>query len=139
MGLTSKLEHDAACNHAQIVHRYKCWSSRSLQSHPTSGSSTYVLRQSNRNTELRYNSISNYLHCQVVITKTDQLSIPQRSLPKGNYKHTTKKGTTILMVWPVSSYFLASALTRCLKKHLERLISFQPQKSTTRMFSLVRP
>lgn len=77
-----------------------------------SGSSTYILRWSKRNTELLRNSFSNYLHLQVnVITKTDGLSNSQRSLPKGNHKHTTKEGTTILMIWPVSSYVPQETLT----------------------------
>lgn len=78
---------------------------------PASGSSTYILRWSKRNTEL-HDSFSNYLHLQVsVITKTDGLSNSQRSLPKGNHKYTTKEGTTILMIWPVSSYVPQETLT----------------------------
>lgn len=43
------------------------------------------------------------------------------------------------MIWPVSSYFLAWALTMFPKKHFQRLKSFQPQKNTARMLSLVQP
>lgn len=53
-----------------------------------------------------------------MITKTDHLAMPLIFLHKRNHKYTTKKGTTILAIWPVS-YFLASDLTRFLEKHLE--------------------
>lgn len=130
---------DVTCNHRQLkgidvalADIYKAV--------PTSGSSTDILRWSHKNTELLSNSFSNYLHFQVNgIAKTNGLSSSQRSLPKGRHKYTTKEGTTILMIWPVSSYFLAWALTMFPKKLLQRLKSFQPQKNTARMLSLVQP
>lgn len=64
-----------------------------------------------------------------VITKTDQVSILQRRLPKGNpkYTNTAKIGTIIFLIWLVSLHFLVSGLARLLKKYSQRLMSFQLQ------------
>jgi len=59
------------------------------------------------------------LSSQHVLTKTERVSILQRSLPKGNlkYMNNTKKGCTLFTIWLISMHFLASALMRFLKKH----------------------
>lgn len=138
LGLTGKQEYDSVCIHTQTAQGYKYWSSRSSQSHPHFREQHFYCE-----TVKQEHQAALQLHQQLSPLSTQHvtpnLSTPQRSLLKQNHRCTTKKSTTILIIWSDSSYFFVSGLARFLKKCSQRLMSIQPQKCTERSFSLAQP